>query len=54
MNGGLEASGRTREVVRADALFEDSSLVWYKVVGIEFLLFAGILVPLICGALLAR
>jgi hypothetical protein len=29
-------------------------LAWYKVVGIELALFAGILAPLICGALLAR
>ena len=32
----------------------DESLAWYKVVGIEFVLFVGILAPLICGAILAR
>jgi len=32
----------------------DGSVAWYQVVGIEFVLFAGIVVPLICGALLAR
>jgi len=32
----------------------DGSVAWYQVVGIEFVLFAGILVPLIFGALLAR
>ncbi len=33
---------------------EDGSLAWYQVVGIEFILFAAIVVPLLCGALLAR
>jgi hypothetical protein len=32
----------------------DGSLAWYKVVGIEFFLFAAILAPVVCGALLAR
>ena len=32
----------------------DGSVAWYQVVGIEFVLFAGIVVPLLCGALLAR
>ncbi len=32
----------------------DGSLAWYMVVGIELVLFAGILAPVICGALLAR
>jgi len=32
----------------------DGAVAWYQVVGIEFVLFAGILVPLIFGALLAR
>lgn len=36
------------------ALPDDGSLAWYKVVGIEFVLFAGIVVTLICGALIAR
>ena len=32
----------------------DGSLAWYKVVGIELGLLVTILVPLICGLLLAR
>ena len=32
----------------------DDSVTWYQIVGIEFVLFAGIVVPLLCGALLAR
>jgi hypothetical protein len=32
----------------------DGSVAWYMVVGIEFFLFAAILAPVICGALLAR
>lgn len=42
------------EVTPAAVWADESALAWYKVVGIELILFAGIVVPLICGALLAR
>ena len=42
--GGIQSAGMST----------DSSLAWYKVVGIEFFLFAAILAPVVCGALLAR
>jgi hypothetical protein len=32
----------------------EGSVAWYMVVGIEFFLFAAIVAPVICGALLAR
>lgn len=53
MDGEIE--GRVGgEVTTASLMSGDGSLPWYKVVGIEFVLFVGILVPLIYGALLAR
>lgn len=50
----VRSAAPTREVTSAVLTAEDGSLDWYKVVGIEFVLFAGIVLPLICGALLAR
>lgn len=38
----------------AERTMNDRPLEWYKVVGIELLLFVGTLVPLVYGALLAR
>ena len=38
----------------AEGTMNDRPLEWYKVVGIELVLFVGILVPLVYGALLAR
>jgi hypothetical protein len=52
MNANVE--GITLEATQASLSSRDGALAWYKVVGIEFVLFAGIVVPLICGALLAR
>ena len=37
-----------------DGTRNDRPLEWYKVVGIELVLFVGTLVPLVYGALLAR
>lgn len=53
MGGEIEGSV-TGEVRPVSLMSGDGSLPWYKVVGIEFVLFVGILVPLIYGALLAR
>jgi len=50
---GLEDS-ETRDGLQSARINPDGSLAWYMVVGIEFFLFAAILAPLICGALLAR
>ena len=36
------------------AVVSDRCLEWYKVVAIELVLFASILVPLACGALMSR
>ena len=38
----------------SDAVMTDRPLEWYKVVGIELVLFVGIMVPLVYGALVAR
>lgn len=51
---GKTGSSAAGEVTPVTLVAGDESLPWYKVVGIEFVLFVGILVPLICGALLAR
>jgi hypothetical protein len=53
MDGKIEGSDG-REVTPVTLMSGEGSLAWYKVVGIEFVLFAGILVPLIYGALRAR
>lgn len=53
MDGEIKGSA-AGEVTSVSSMFGDGSLPWYKVVGIEFVLFVGILVPLIYGALLAR
>ncbi|HEV2423440.1 MAG TPA: hypothetical protein VGZ29_01285 [Terriglobia bacterium] len=53
MDGEIEGSG-TGQVRPVSLMSGDGSLPWYKVVGIEFVFFAAILVSLICGALLAR
>jgi hypothetical protein len=45
---------RATESASVGLVSGDRPVAWYQVVGIEFLLFAGIVVPLICGALLAR
>ena len=45
---------RAAESASLGLMSGDGSVAWYQVVGIEFVLFAGIVVPLICGALLAR
>jgi hypothetical protein len=50
----VENGSGVLEAGQAGLMSDDGSLAWYKVVGIEFVLFAGIVVPLICGALLAR
>lgn len=53
MDGKIESS-IAGNVTPVTLMSGDGSLPWYKVVGIEFVLFVGILVPLIYGALLAR
>ena len=40
--------------IQAARMSSDGSFAWYMVVGIELFLFAAILAPVICGALLAR
>jgi len=52
--GGEMESSTAGKIAPVTLLAGDGSLPWYKVVGIEFVLFVGILVPLIYGALLAR
>ncbi len=55
MRPKVESEARlTGESTSATLMSGDGSLTWYQVVGIEFVLFAAILVPLIYGALLAR
>lgn len=55
MDRKLEGATAIRgEVAPAAVWADENALAWYKVVGIELVLFAGIVVPLICGALLAR
>ena len=51
---GLEDSDRQYDGFQSTRVNPDGSLAWYLVVGIELFLFAGILVPVVCGALLAR
>jgi hypothetical protein len=51
---GLDDPGTHYNGLRSAQVSPDGSLAWYMVVGIEFVLFAAILVPVICGALLAR
>ena len=54
MDLGFEDSTITCDGIRSARMGSDGSLAWYKVVGIEFFLFAAILAPVVCGALLAR
>jgi hypothetical protein len=43
-----------RDPATSEGVLSDRPLEWYKVVGIELVLFVGTLVPLVYGALLAR
>lgn len=54
MDLGLEVSNSRCNGLSSARMSPDGSLAWYLVVGIELFLFAGILAPVICGALLAR
>ena len=54
MGVGFEHSTIRCDGIHAAPIGSDGSLAWYKVVGIEFFLFAAILAPVVCGALLAR
>jgi hypothetical protein len=42
------------EIVASPMIRSDQPLEWYKVVGIEVVIFVGILVPVLIGALTAR
>lgn len=42
------------EPATSKRVLSDRPLEWYKVVGIELVLFVGTLVPLVYGALLSR
>jgi hypothetical protein len=52
MDPGLQ--GFSGNELSSARISSDGSVAWYMVVGIEFFLFAAILAPVICGALLAR
>jgi hypothetical protein len=52
MDPGLQ--GFSGNELSSARISPDGSVAWYMVVGIEFFLFAAILAPVICGALLAR
>lgn len=51
---GLEDVNTQCNGLQSARVGPDGSVAWYMVVGIELFLFAAILVPVICGALLAR
>jgi len=51
---GLKDSDKRCDGLQSAQVNPDGSLAWYMVVGIELFLFAGILAPMVCGALLAR
>jgi hypothetical protein len=42
------------EVMTSTMIRTDQPLEWYKVVGIEVVIFVGILVPVVIGAFMAR
>jgi hypothetical protein len=51
---GLEDADAQCNGLQSAQVSSDGSLAWYMVLGIELFLFAAILAPVICGALLAR
>ena len=54
MDVGLEDSGIRLDAIHPAGIGSGRPLAWYMVVGIELFLFAAILAPVVCGALLAR
>jgi hypothetical protein len=54
MSSELVNRGGRPDGANSEGFMMDRSLEWYKVVGIELVLFVGILVPLVYGALTAR
>jgi len=54
MDLGVEDSKIGCSVLASGQISPDGSVAWYMVVGIEIFLFAAIVAPVICGALLAR